>query len=168
MWYNIQYEHGAAAPPCTFSICPFPVSPLRRRYLPFRACWREAKGGATMDVTTNSTGSLKISRDVIASIAGCTATEIEGVAALAPLTSGLTSGWVFKARSSRPVAVGLNDDVASIDINVDLASGARIPEVSSKIQQAVKDAVQNMTGVAVTKVNVHVAGLVFPAAPAEV
>ena len=77
-----------------------------------------------MEVMTNSTGSLKISRDVIATIAGCAATEIEGVAALAPFTSGLTTGWVLKARSSLPVAVTLNDDVACIDINLNLEYGA--------------------------------------------
>lgn len=120
-----------------------------------------------MEVMTNSTGSLKISRDVIATIAGCAATEIEGVAALAPFTSGLTTGWVLKARSSLPVAVTLNDDVACIDINLNLEYGAKIPEVSVKVQSAVKDAVQNMTGVAVTKVNVHVAGAVFADAAAE-
>lgn len=120
-----------------------------------------------MEVMTNSTGSLKISRDVIATIAGCTATEIEGVAALAPFTSGITSGWVLKARSSMPVAVELSDDVASIDINVSLEYGAKIPEVSAKVQQAVKDAVQNMTGVAVTRVNLHVAGVVFAEAAAQ-
>ena len=120
-----------------------------------------------MEVMTNSTGSLKISRDVIATIAGCAATEIEGVAALAPFTSGLTTGWVFKTRSSLPVAVTLNDDVACIDINLNLEYGAKIPEVSAKVQSAVKDAVQNMTGVAVTKVNVHVAGVVIADAAAE-
>lgn len=120
-----------------------------------------------MEVMTNSTGSLKISRDVIATIAGCAATEIEGVAALAPFTSGLTTGWVFKTRSSLPVAVTLNDDVACIDINLSLKYGAKIPEVSAKVQSAIKDTVQNMTGVAVTKVNVHVAGVVIADAAAE-
>lgn len=120
-----------------------------------------------MEVMTNSTGSLKISRDVIATIAGCTATETEGVAALAPFTSGITSGWAIKARSSRPVAVELTDDVACIDINVTLAYGAKIPEVCAKVQQAVKDSVQNMTGIAVTKVNVHVAGVAISEASAE-
>ena len=120
-----------------------------------------------MEVMTNSTGSLKISRDVIATIAGCTATEIEGVAGLAPFTAGITSGWILKARSSMPVAVELNDDVACIDINLTLEYGAKIPEVAVKVQQAVKDAVQNMTGVAVTKVNLHVAGTVFADASAK-
>ncbi len=116
-----------------------------------------------MDITgSNATGTLKISRDVIATIAGCSATEIEGVAALAPFSSGLTSGWMIKARSPRPIVVELSDDVAGIDINVTLCYGAKIPEVSAKIQQSIKEAVQTMTGVAVTRVNVYIAGIVLP------
>lgn len=115
-----------------------------------------------MDVnTTNAAGTLRISQDVIATIATTTTTEIDGVAGMAPFASGLTSGWIWRAKSSRPVIVDLHDGIAGIDIHVNLVYGTRIPEVSSKIQQAVKDAVQNMTGVAVTKVNVYIAGVVF-------
>ncbi len=63
--------------------------------------------------------------------------------------------------------VELSDDVAGIDINVTMYYGAKIPEVSAKIQQAIKEAVQTMTGVAVTKVNVHIAGVVFPKTETE-
>ena len=112
-------------------------------------------------------GTLSISEDVIATIAANTTTEIEGVAALANFYSNVVSSWSWKKQSSRPIIINLNDDVATIDIHVSLRSGVRIPDVAQNIQRSVKDAVQNMTGIAVTKVNVYVSGIVFdtPSAP---
>jgi len=111
-------------------------------------------------------GSLRISRDVIATITSAATREIEGVADLAPFTTNI-KGWLIKKQTAKPIAIDLNDDVAVIDIHVILKSGTRIPEVSEKIQTAVKEAVQNMTGIAVSKVNINVAGIDFgtPAAP---
>ena len=112
-------------------------------------------------------GTLSISEDVIATIAANTTTEIEGVPALANFYSNVVSSWFWKKQSSRPIIINLNDDVATIDIHVSLRSGVRIPDVAQNIQRSVKDAVQNMTGIAVTKVNVYVSGIVFdtPSAP---
>ena len=112
-------------------------------------------------------GTLSISEDVIATIAANTTTEIEGVAALANFYSNVVSSWFWKKQSPRPIIINLNDDVATIDIHVSLRSGVRIPDVAQNIQRSVKDAVQNMTGIAVTKVNVYVSGIVFdtPSAP---
>ena len=105
-------------------------------------------------------GSLRISQDVIATIAASTTTEVEGVASLAAFTANLT-GWFIRKQTSKPIVIDLKDDVAVIDIHVNLRYGARIPEVAQDIQRSVKEAVQNMTGVAVTKVNVYIAGIVF-------
>lgn len=105
-------------------------------------------------------GSLRISRDVIATVAGTATQEIEGVFGLAPYSANLT-GWVIKKQTARPIAITLNDDVAVIDINVVLKSGYAIPEVAEQIQIAVKDAVQSMTGIAVSKVNINIAGIDF-------
>lgn len=89
------------------------------------------------------------------------------MAALANFYSNVVSSWFWKKQSSRPIIINLNDDVATIDIHVSLRSGVRIPDVAQNIQRSVKDAVQNMTGIAVTKVNVYVSGIVFdtPSAP---
>ena len=112
-------------------------------------------------------GTLSISEDVIATIAANTTTEIEGVAALANFYSNVVSSWFWKKQSSRPIIINLTDDVAAIDIHVSLYSGVRIPDVAQNIQRSVKEAVQSMTGIAVTKVNVYVSGVVFdtPASP---
>ena len=116
----------------------------------------------------SNAGSLKISQDVLATIANFASEEIDGVVSLAntyaPIKSLLKRGSI-----GRPIQISLNDDVAGIDISVNLKYGANIPQVAEALQKTVKDAVQNMTGITVSKVNVHVAGIVFPqTAPATV
>lgn len=112
------------------------------------------------EIYKESGGSLKISHDVIASIAGYTATEIEGVASLASISSSL-AGWLWERQVISPVTVNINDGVAVIDISLNIESGAKIPDVSKRVQSAVKEAVQNMTGIVVARVNLHISGIRF-------
>ena len=113
-----------------------------------------------MNVENNNqpTGSLKISQDVLATIANFASEEIDGVVSLAnpyaPIKSLLKRGSI-----GRPIQISLNDDVAVIDISVNLKYGANIPQVAEALQKTVKDAVQNMTGITVARVDVLVVGL---------
>ncbi len=107
------------------------------------------------------TGSLQISQEVIATIASVAALEIEGVAALAQHSPGFRHSPFLKSRG-KTVDVVLADDFAEIDIGLALKFGARINEVCTAVQNAVKDNVQTMTGMAVSKVNIYVAKIVFP------
>lgn len=107
-----------------------------------------------------SSGSLKISQDVIASIAEYTIKETEGVAGLAPISPSFTS-WLLEQQTVKPVSITVDDGVCVIDMRICLESGTNIPEVSKKLQSSVKEAVQNMTGIIVAKVNLHIAGVVF-------
>ncbi|MEG0541224.1 MAG: Asp23/Gls24 family envelope stress response protein [Angelakisella sp.] len=110
-----------------------------------------------------SAGSLKISQEVIASIAEYTVNEIEGVAGLAPITPSFT-GWLLEKQTIKPVSIVITEGVAVIDIRICIKNDVRIPELSKKLQAAVKEAVQNMTGIVVSRVNLHIAGIVFPEA----
>lgn len=73
-------------------------------------------------------GSLRISKDVLATIAANATKEIEGVAGIAPFTTNIKN-WITKKQSAVPVPVfiSLHDDIAVIDINVVLLEGANIP-----------------------------------------
>ena len=110
-------------------------------------------------------GNLKLSREVIATIARYAALEIEGVDSLASFATNL-KGWLLKKQSAKPIGIDLSDDVAVIELHVNIKAGVNIPETAEKIQSAVKEAVQNMTGIAVSRVNINIAGIVF-AEPAE-
>ncbi|HHY53266.1 MAG TPA: Asp23/Gls24 family envelope stress response protein [Clostridiales bacterium] len=107
------------------------------------------------------TGSLQISQDVIATIASVAALEVEGVAALAQHSPGFRHNPFLKGRP-KTVDVVLADDFAEINIGLALKFGAKINDVCTAVQTAVKDNVQTMTGMAVSKVNVYVAKIVFP------
>jgi uncharacterized alkaline shock family protein YloU len=109
---------------------------------------------------TLTSGSLKISEDVISTVAKLTINEINGVHSLAPSSASVME-IVAKTGATKSIKIDLNGDVAQIDISVILKSGHKIKDVAERIQTAVKDAVQNMTGVAVSKVNIYVAGVKF-------
>ncbi len=105
-------------------------------------------------------GSLRISQEVVATIASYALKEIDGVAGLATFSSNIKHLFTQK-RVLKSIEVEITDDVAEISLNVNLKNGAKIPVVAEEIQTAVKEAVQNMTGITVAKVNVNIAGIVF-------
>lgn len=103
----------------------------------------------------DNVGGLIISEDVIASIAKNATLDIEGVAGLA--TQPMSINSVFrKDETSKSVKVHSTENDMVIDVYLILKFGVKIPTVSEAIQQSVKDAVQNMTGRVVNKVNIHV------------
>ncbi len=115
-------------------------------------------------------GSLQISTDVIAKIARCAALEIEGVADVScgKQQSQKVKDLLEVVSLQSPVTVEMRDGTADITLNLVVRFGARIPVVAEKVQKNVKTAVQNMTRVTVSRVNLVIAGLAAAdAAPAE-
>ena len=104
-------------------------------------------------------GSLQISTEVIAKIARCAALEVEGVAEVYCGTQNKKLKDLLEASIQPPVAVEMRDGTAELTLHLIMASGARIPAVAEKVQENVKSAVQNMTSVTVSRVNLVIAGL---------
>ena len=104
-------------------------------------------------------GSLQISTEVIAKIARCAALEVEGVAGVSCGTQNKKLKDLLEASIQPPVAVEMRDGTAELTLHLIMASGARIPAVAEKVQENVKSAVQNMTSVTVSRVNLVIAGL---------
>ena len=73
--------------------------------------------------SNQTAGNLKISREVIATIARYAALEIEGIDSLASFTSNI-KGWLLKKQSARPILIELNDDLAIIDIHVNVKASS--------------------------------------------
>lgn len=107
------------------------------------------------------TGSLKISEDVLATIAGNATREIKGVAGLSLRPTSDSFSLFHKKNTEKAIKLEIKDGEAAIDIFVSLYSGVKIPDTSELIQARVKETVQNMTGITVSKVNVHISGLVI-------
>ena len=105
-------------------------------------------------------GTLQISTAVIAKIARCAALEIDGVADVSCGKQNKKLRDLLEASSIQPpVAVEMRDGTANITLHLMMCFGARIPAVAEKVQENVKAAVQNMTNVTVSRVNLVIAGL---------
>ncbi|NLL92271.1 MAG: Asp23/Gls24 family envelope stress response protein [Ruminococcaceae bacterium] len=105
-----------------------------------------------------SVGKVKISSDVIASIAENATMEIEGVDSVSTANIGI-KGMLTKAKYKKPVKIEINDEMAKIEISIVVDQKARIPDLANAIQLNVKNAVQNMTGLTVLGVDVIIAGI---------
>jgi len=98
-------------------------------------------------------GCIHISEDVLASIAVSAAEEVEGVGGMMNLGN--------KKSIAKGVRVAVEDDGAVIDLYVMIRYGHAIPEVAERMQGAVSNAIESMTGFAAKAVNVHVGGVTF-------
>ena len=108
------------------------------------------------------TGSVKISDDVVAIIAGLAASEVKGVAGMSGgIVGGLTE-FVGKKNPSKGVKVQVGEKEAAVDLHIIVEFGVRIPEVAQEVQRNVKKAIEGMTGLSVVEVNVHIQGVAFP------
>ena len=104
--------------------------------------------------TKINVGDLRISEAVIVKMANYAIAEVAGVDSLAVRKS------VFKKKAA-PIQVHLMGDVVEITAYIIVKYGCRATTVAEQVQQTVKDQVQTMTGIAVSKVNVVVAGIAF-------
>ena len=111
-------------------------------------------------------GSLQISTEVIGKIARCAALEIEGVAEVScGKQNRKVKDLLERTNVQSPVTVEMRDGTAEIALEIVAAFGARIPAVAEKVQENVKSAVQNMTNVTVSRVDLVIAGLAPAAEP---
>jgi uncharacterized alkaline shock family protein YloU len=110
---------------------------------------------------TGKQGTIKISEEVVATIAGLAAAEVAGIAGM----SGGIAGDLVEKFGRKNLAKGIKVEVgekeANIDINVIVDYGVDIHEVAIQLQNSVRNAVEKMTGLEVVNVNVHIQGLSF-------
>ena len=109
------------------------------------------------DVKT--TGTLKVSANAIIRIAETAAAEIKGVALTATNKLAVVNSTSSKNKLIPPIRVKIPSDSVFIDIDIIITSSAKASEVAKAVQNNVKSVVQNMTGIAVSKVNVVIAGI---------
>ena len=107
----------------------------------------------------SSMGEVKIADEVVAIIAALAATEVEGVASMAGnITNELISRLGMK-NLSKGVKVDVLEGIVTVSLALNLKYNYSIMDVSAKVQEKVKSAVENMTGLEVADVNVKVAGV---------
>lgn len=109
----------------------------------------------------NSHGSIRISDEVVKIIAGLAATEVPGVSGMSGGLAGGIAEKLGRKNLSKGIKAEVGEKEAVIDIYVIVDYGAHIQEVASQIQTSVKNAVEGMTGLNVTDVNVNIQGVSF-------
>ena len=111
------------------------------------------------EIKTENEG-IQISSDVVAVIAGVAVSEVQGVSGMSGgFAGGITEVLSGKKNLAKGIKVEINEDTAKIDVNIIVEYGSRIPDVAFEIQNRVKKSVENMTGLKVEEVNVHVQGV---------
>ena len=101
----------------------------------------------------NKFGQVKISNDVIATIAGLAALEVEGIETTATLTD--------KLLKNNGVKIQIEEEDVNLDVMVTIKYGMSIPDTAFKVQENVKNTVETMTGLKVSQVNIHIQGISF-------
>ncbi|TGY95454.1 Asp23/Gls24 family envelope stress response protein [Petralouisia muris] len=110
-------------------------------------------------IKDDNLGEVRIADEVIAIIAGLAATEAEGVSSMAGnITNELVSKLGMK-NLSKGIKIEIKENVVRVDVALNIRFGYAIPEVSTKVQERVKSAIENMTGLEVSSVNVRIASV---------
>lgn len=111
----------------------------------------------------NPNGTVSFATEVVATIAGLAATEVDGVASMISPSSGLADMFSRKSNRSltKGVRIDLVDNRVSVDITITVDYGSPVPDVARNIQENVKKAIETMSGLDVKNVDVHVTGISF-------
>lgn len=103
---------------------------------------------------------VRISEEVISGITEIAAGSIEGVCGFAKAKTSFSDLFSKKERTTA-VSVKTDGDAVEVSVEINVSGSCRVKNTAEKIQQKVKDDIQSMTGIAVTKVNVFVKGIVI-------
>lgn len=106
-----------------------------------------------------SYGQVQIAGDVVAVIAGIAASEVDGVYKLAGNLSNEIASRLGRKNPAKGVKVELLPGEVRVDLGIIVYYEYKIKKVSEQVQEKVKQAIETMTGLNVTKVNIRVAGV---------
>ena len=111
----------------------------------------------------NPNGTVSFATEVVATIAGLAATEVEGVASMTSQSNGFAD--MFSRKNTRNFTKGVRIDLdgnkVTVDITIVVEYGSPVPDVARSIQENVKKAIETMSGLDVRSVDVHVSGISF-------
>ena len=120
------------------------------------------------EINVTSDSSVVISEEVVSVIAGIAVSEVPGVVDTAGgFAGGISEVFSGKKKLSKGIKVEVGEKETKIDLNIIVEYGTRIPDFAFEIQNKVKQAVKEMTGLEVLEVNVHVQGVRTPVEPEQ-
>lgn len=104
-------------------------------------------------------GTVQIADDVVAMIASLAATEVDGVSAMAGNITNELMSRVGVKTLTKGVKVDVTGDNVRVDLAVTMEYGYNIPATCGQVQNKVKNAIENMTGLNCSDVNIRIAGI---------
>lgn len=104
-------------------------------------------------------GVVQIADDVVAMIASLATTEVEGVCAMAGNITNELISRVGVKKLTKGVRVEVVENNVTVDLAVTMEYGYNIPATCQQVQAKVKTAIENMTGLNCTDVNIRIAGI---------
>ena len=107
-------------------------------------------------------GEVKIADEVVAIIAGLAAMEVEGVSSMAGNATRELIAKLGMKSLSKGVKVDVLDGIVTVTLTLSMSYGYSIKDITAKVQEKVKAAIENMTGLEVADVNIRVAGVDVP------
>ena len=118
-----------------------------------------AEDRQSFSIKEDKSGTVHVAGEVVAIIAGLAATEVEGVSSMAGNITNELVGKLGMKNLSKGVKVDVLENVVCVNLNLNLEYGYSIPETCKKVQEKVKTAIENMTGLEVSDVNISIAGV---------
>lgn len=106
-------------------------------------------------------GSVNISEEVLAVIAGAAAMEVDGVSALGTTLTNDVAALVTRKSVAKGVHLEVEGEAVMVDVTILVKYGYVVPEVAKNVQEAIQSAVMNTSGLDVAGVNVTVSGVTF-------
>ncbi|MDD6440638.1 MAG: Asp23/Gls24 family envelope stress response protein [bacterium] len=107
-------------------------------------------------------GEVQIADEVVAVIAGIAAMEVDGVSSMAGTTTREIISRLGMKTLSKGVKVDVLEGIVTVSLALNLKFGTNIRTTTMKVQEKVKSAIENMTGLTVADVNIRVAGVDMP------
>ncbi len=107
-------------------------------------------------------GEIQIANEVVAAIASIAAGEIDGVETMSGNLKNELVGMFGAKKNAKGVKVSVDDNEAKVDIAITMKYGYSIPETSAKVQERVSQAINEMTGLDCSEVNVTIAAVSLP------
>lgn len=101
-----------------------------------------------------------VAPEVLVKIAQLATLQVTGVSRMAPVAGGVNR--FFKREATHGVRLKLEDDLVYADIHVILAPNVNVRNTCREIQQQVARAIQEMVGLEVGHVNIHVEDIDYP------
>lgn len=117
----------------------------------------ENQTGYTLE--NGNMGQVQIADEVVAIIAGLAATEVEGVASMAGNITNELVSKLGKKSLSKGIRVKVEDGIVNANVALNIAYGYSVPKTCKKVQEKVKAAIENMTGLEVEKVDIQIANV---------